>query len=75
LIYSGVFWGGLASFCASLLIYNLIKMFKLDEDIQNLFNDFVEWFATPPTSSEKELMEEMVKDTGDNEDEMFGPEG
>jgi len=50
-------------------------MFKLDEDIQNLFNDFVEWFATPPTSSEKELMEEMVKDTGDNEDEMFGPEG
>jgi len=33
LIYSGVFWGGLAGFCGVLLVYNLIKMFKLDEDL------------------------------------------
>jgi hypothetical protein len=62
LIYSGVFWGGLAGFCAGLLIYNLMKMFKLDEDLQKLFNDFIEWFATPPTASEKKQMDDMVND-------------
>ena len=51
-------------------------MFKLDEDLQKLFNDAVEWFATPPTQSEKEAMEQMVNDTGDSdESDMFGPEG
>ena len=48
-------------------------MFKLDEDIQKLFNDFIQWFATPPTAAEKARMQELT-DAGINDDsEFFGP--
>jgi len=53
IIYTSIFWGGLGGFCAVLLVYNLIKMFKLDEDITAMFNDLLSWFMTPPTEAEK----------------------
>jgi len=74
LLYTGVFWGGLVGFLAGLLVYNLIKMFKLDEDIQRIFNDAVAWFSTPPTAEEKAKMDELLEDpTQEVESELFGP--
>lgn len=57
-----------------ILIYNLLKMFKLDEDIQKLFNDFIQWFATPPTAAEKKRMEELVNDSSEADGDFFGPD-
>ena len=54
LLYTVIYWGGIFGFCIGLLIYNLFKMFGLDEDITKGINDALAWFATPPTKAEKE---------------------
>ena len=57
ILYTILYFASIGGFLAAMMVTNIIKMFKLDEDIRTLTNEALNWFMTPPSAEEKERMD------------------
>ena len=55
MVYVFVFFGALAAFLFSLMIYNISIMFGLDQQINHIQKGFLDWFTTPSNTVDERI--------------------
>ena len=73
LIYIVVYFSTLFGGLSSLMIYNLLAMFGLDEKIGEFGRILISWWTTPPTAEQMAAFEEGIP-TGEEDDDMLAAE-